>query len=113
MIYPSNGTSYSQVCGTVRVHPEGTPDEFQDFFRKTEHVNVTLDGNYIDNVSFTHWMIPRSHIWTYSPLTTIGTGSDRCSLCDNHKPSSIGTDHTCVAAHLKMVIIVILVLYSL
>ena len=99
VIYPSNGTSYSQVCGTVRVHPEGTPDGFQDFFRKTEPIDATLEGNYVDGVSFTHGTSPRSHIWTYSPVTSIGTGSDRCSLCDNNKPSSIGTDYTCVAAH--------------
>ena len=48
VIYSSNGTTYSQVCGTVRVHPEGTPDRFQDFFIKTESVDATLCGNYVD-----------------------------------------------------------------
>ena len=44
VVYPSNGMSYSQVCGTVRVHPEGTPDGFN-----------TLDSSslYADGVSLT------------------------------------------------------------
>jgi len=56
--------------------------------------------NYVDGVSLTHGTSPnRSHIWTYSSVVFFASGNaDRCSICDDNKPSYVGTNYTCVAA---------------
>ena len=65
VMYPSNGTSYSQVCGTVRVHPEGTPDGFDTFRNRSMYV----DGVYL---TYGH-SSNRNHImWTYTAAVTVG-----------------------------------------
>ena len=90
--YPSNGTSYSQVCGTVRVHPEGTPDGF-------DHFND--DSVYVDGVYLTYGdSSNRNHIWTYTAATTVDSNTRGCDQCNYLKPSNIpGTNFTCTTAH--------------
>ena len=60
VIYPSNGTSYSHVCGTVRIHSAGTPDGFD--------VSLT----YVDGVSLIYGNGSyKNHIWTYTAAVTV------------------------------------------
>ena len=45
---PSNGMSYSQVCGTVRVHPAGTPDGFASHNNQITRKGQSVNHNYVD-----------------------------------------------------------------
>ena len=93
MVYPSNGMSYSQVCGAVRVHPARTPDGFMP--RNGQSVNE----NYVDGVSLTYGTSSnRNHIWTYTAAVTIGGGNRECGNC-NEKPRSTATNFTCTTAY--------------
>ena len=92
VMYPSNGISYSQVCGTVRVHPEGTPDGFDTFVDRS----IYVDGVYLTYGDSYN----RNHIWTYTAATTVARNSRGCDQCNHMKPSNIpGTNFTCTSAH--------------
>ena len=52
--FPSNGMSYSQVCGRVTGYQYTSPDGYTD---------DNLNGEYVDGVSITRGS-PRQHIWT-------------------------------------------------
>ena len=58
--FPSNGISYSQVCGRVTGYQYYTPDDVDNSFG-SNHNN--LNGDYVDGVSITHGF-PRQHVWT-------------------------------------------------
>uniref|UniRef100_A0A1X7TN96 Fibrinogen C-terminal domain-containing protein n=1 Tax=Amphimedon queenslandica TaxID=400682 RepID=A0A1X7TN96_AMPQE len=58
--FPSNGISYSQVCGRVTGYQYYTPDAVNDEFG-SNHNN--LNGDYVDGVSITRGS-PRQHVWT-------------------------------------------------
>ena len=91
VIYPSNGISYSQVCGTVRVHPAGTPDGFHTF--NDESIDV-------DGVSLSYGNgSSRNHIWTYTAATLFGTDSRGCDICNDERPSFPGTNYTCTTTY--------------
>ena len=57
--FPSNGISYSQVCGRVVGYQYGSPDAVRH--GRSNHNN--LNGVYIDGVSITRGS-PRQHVWT-------------------------------------------------
>ena len=98
VIYPSNGVSYSQVCGTVRVHSAGTPDGFGNFYIRKE---PTLNQVYVDGLGIMFGDSPnRKHIWTYAFATLLGIADrNRCYICDNDKESYVGIHYTCVTEH--------------
>ena len=58
--FPSNGISYSQVCGRVVGYQYYTPDAVLDG-HGSNHNN--LNGDYVDGVSITRGS-PRQHVWT-------------------------------------------------
>ena len=90
--YASNGTSYSQVCGTVRVHPEGTPDGFNHFNDRS----IYVDGVYLTYGDSSN----RNHIWTYTAATTVEGNTRGCDQCNYLKPSNMpGSYFTCTTAH--------------
>ena len=92
VIYPSNGMSYSQVCGTVRVHPEGTPDGFDTF----QDRSIYVDGVYLTYGNSSN----RNHIWTYTAAVTVDSDTRGCDQCNCMKPSYMpGTNFTCTSAH--------------
>ena len=92
VIYPSNNLSYSQVCGTVRVYPEGTPDGFDTFVDRS----IYVDGVYLTYGDSSN----RNHIWTYTAATTVGSGTRGCDQCNYRKPSNMpGINFTCISAH--------------
>ena len=62
-IFPSNGRSYSRVCGRIVGYQQRTPDAFLDFNRP----NATLENSYLDGVSVTHGLAgSRQHIWSFA-----------------------------------------------
>ena len=91
--YPSNNESYSQVCGTVRVHPEGTLDGFDTFNDQSMYV----DGVYL---TYGHSSNRNNIIWTYTSAVTVGSSTRGCDRCNQRKPSNIPrTNFTCTSAH--------------
>ena len=58
--FPSNGMSYSQVCGRVTGYQFGSPDAIHTS-HGSNHNN--LNGDYVDGVSITRGS-PRQHVWT-------------------------------------------------
>ena len=58
--FPSNGISYSQVCGRVVGYQYYTPDAVHNG-HGSNHNN--LNGYYVDGVSITRGP-PRQHVWT-------------------------------------------------
>ena len=86
--YPSNGISYSRICGRVNGLEVGIPDAFQDH-SVDRPTNATLEENYVDGVSLTYGSNPRTHIWTLA----IGTGN--CAVCNNERPGYIENDYSC------------------
>ena len=58
--FPSNGMSYSQVCGRVTGYQYYTPDAV-NIVHGSNHNN--LNGDYVDGVSMTCGS-PHQHVWT-------------------------------------------------
>ena len=86
--FPTNGVSYSKVCGLVYGYQKGTPDGFQ---RHTHCSDCTIDKQYVEGVSITHGS-PRQHVWSLA-------ASDRSPycVCGNNPtvPSFVGNDYFC------------------
>ena len=55
--FPTNGISYTQICGRVIGYQKGTTDGVNT------HIN-NINGAYIDGVSITRGS-PREHVWSY------------------------------------------------
>ena len=75
--FPSNGISYSQVCGRVVGYQYGTTDAVQ----KRQHASI--NSYYVDGVSITRGS-PRQHVWTLMAgyMDRIDKGScGRDSIC--------------------------------
>ena len=75
--FPSNGISYSQVCGKVVGYQYKTPDAVQT------RQNASIESYYVDGVSITHGS-PRQHVWTLMAgyMDRIDKGScGRESIC--------------------------------
>ena len=91
--YPTNSMSYSQVCGTVRVHPAGTPDGFIIF----DDTSVNVDGVYLTYGDSSN----RNHtIWTYIAIYTESNTRGGCGRCNDREPSNMpGTNFTCTTAY--------------
>ena len=60
--FPSNGISYSQVCGKVVGYQYGSPDAV-DSGRGTPGHHNNINSYYVDGVSITRGS-PRQHVWT-------------------------------------------------
>ena len=62
-VFPSNGASYSRVCGRINAFQQGSTDAF---FPSREGRNPGLEGVYIDGISLTHGAAgSRQHIWSF------------------------------------------------
>ena len=63
VIFPVNGVSYNKVCGKVIGYQYYSPDAFTSYFSNR---NLDIDDGYVDGISITHGISPRSHIWTFA-----------------------------------------------
>ena len=93
--FPSNGISYSQVCGRVTGYQYGGTDAVHNYYG-SNHNN--LNGDYVDGVSITHGS-PRQHVWTlmagFSDTLT-SSGSCPCNTGSIVSVQSfIGNDYFC------------------
>ena len=60
--FPSNGISYSEVCGRVVGYEYGTPNAVDTDYNTPEDHN-DINSNYVDGISITQGF-PRKHVWT-------------------------------------------------
>ena len=102
--FPSNGISYSQVCGRVEGYQYRTPDAVYpgDY---TGEVAITqshtdINSYYVDGVSITRGS-PRQHVWTLmAGVSSAGNSGGNCP-CSPGSPqkstlqSFIGNDYFC------------------
>uniref|UniRef100_A0A1X7T0X3 Fibrinogen C-terminal domain-containing protein n=1 Tax=Amphimedon queenslandica TaxID=400682 RepID=A0A1X7T0X3_AMPQE len=82
--FPSNGISYSEVCGRVVGYQWGSPDAVA-----VDDIN----SYYVDGVSITHGS-PRQHVWTL--MAGVHSHNCPCSLDSTRAVHSfIGNDYFC------------------
>ena len=91
--FPSNGMSYSQVCGRVTGYQYYTPDAV---VHGLNHNN--LNGDYVDGVSITRGS-PRQHVWTLIAglhegyINTHHEATCPCSTGSTQQVQSFVSDH--------------------
>ena len=97
--FPSNGISYSQVCGRVVGYQFGTPNAI---YSEGSHHN-DINSYYVDGVSITRGS-PRQHVWTLmvglheASIRANGHSNCPCSQGSIQNPdlqSFIGNDYYC------------------
>ena len=75
--FPTNGVSYSEVCGSVVGYQFGTLDAFGP--QRYTPDGIDIDGIYLDGVSVTYGSSPRKHVWSLTGgITEVG---DTLSYC--------------------------------
>ncbi len=96
--YPSNGRTYSHVCGKIIAYQQGSSDAFHS----TVIDNVGLEGSYIDGISLTHGAPgSRFHIWTFAAaINDFDIARVICSCTNSNSwpytlPSFIGNSYFC------------------
>ena len=93
--YPTQGISFSEVCGKVIGYQYGSTDGAAGLYG-----GKSIDDAYIDGVSLTHGS-PRQHIWTFVSALDEGTNPDVTCPCANRNfpgpspPSFVGEDYFC------------------
>uniref|UniRef100_A0A1X7UV80 Uncharacterized protein n=1 Tax=Amphimedon queenslandica TaxID=400682 RepID=A0A1X7UV80_AMPQE len=98
--FPSNGISYSQICGRVTGHSYLTTDAVHVPYG-TNHNN--LNGDYVDGVSITRGS-PRQHVWTLMAngddiLVAQGQNNCPCINGSTQVPQSfVGSHYFCEGA---------------
>ena len=80
--FPSNGISYSQVCGRVVGYQYDSPDAI--YKEGANHDNI--DSYYVDGISLTCGS-PRQHIWTFMASRHENIFENNDNLC----PCSVGS----------------------
>ena len=96
--FPSNGMSYSQVCGRVTGYQYYTPDAVNDDYTNRNNLN----GEYVDGVSITRGS-PRQHVWTLMAANYESTNSidHSCPCASGYLPqiqSFVGDHYFCESA---------------
>ena len=61
--FPSQGHTYSQVCGRVVAHQKGRGFGFWPLLGRNQD---STDDTYLTGVSITHGNTPRTHIWSFA-----------------------------------------------
>ena len=91
--FPSNGISYSQICGRVTGYQYSSGDAFHSRLND-------IDSHYVDGVSITHGS-PRQHVWTLANgLTDSSEGNPyfRCPCATGSSqviPPFVGNHYFC------------------
>ena len=88
--FPSNGISYSQICGRVTGYQYGSTDAV------SESVN-NINSHYLDGVSITHGS-PHQHVWTqYAGVSSeYNDYGNACPCAGGTSPQSfVGNNYFC------------------
>ena len=107
-VFPSDGSSYSRVCGRVIALQKGTTDAFGASVQAVPGFYFGLEGVYVDGVSLTHGAAgSRQHIWTFAAAHYENTSLNHNLLqsvcpCTNTNyswpyqiPSFVGNNYFC------------------
>ena len=103
VMFPSNGISYSEVCGRVVGYAYTSPDAVDRLNGPTQHNDI--NSFYVDGVSITYGT-PRKHIWTLmgglSENNNFDNGRYTCPCQQGSQQSAylqsfIGNDYFCEA----------------
>ena len=94
VVYPTNGLSYSRVCGRITAYHKG----WSDGFREVNNVEDAVSG-----VSVTHGPPgARQHVWTFvAAENDVELTNDNCPCSDtsitwpHSTPSFLGNDYFC------------------
>ena len=91
-VFPSNGFSYSRVCGRIKAFQQGSTDGLNNPL-------AGLEGPYVDGVSLTHGAAgSRQHIWTFIAAHDDNSIASSCPCSNtnaNQIPSYIGSNYFC------------------
>ena len=98
--FPSNGKSYSRVCGRVIAYQRGSTDALKP---SIFGANPGLEGVYLDGVSLTHGTPgSRLHIWSFAAAvweSNVDISTCSCTNTDftwpHQVPSFIGNNYFC------------------
>ena len=100
-IFPSNGRSYSRVCGRIIAYQKGATNAFYHAIVR----GSGLEERYVDGVSITHGAAgSRQHIWTFAAaLYETDPNYDSNSICPcftnlafpHRIPSYVGSNYFC------------------
>ena len=95
--FPSNGISYSQICGRVVGYQYGSTDAVTGSSHAS-HYNI--DSYYVDGVSITRGS-PRKHVWTLMAGYSDTLISNSNCPCSQHQPvqSFIGNNYYCESGY--------------
>ena len=63
VLYPTNGVSYSHVCGRIIAYQFCVTIAFYNYNNDPTH---TIDDPYLDGISITHGNNPREHVWSFA-----------------------------------------------
>ena len=105
-VFPSNGQSYSRVCGRVIGIQKGAADAFHP---SSLGLNNGPDGIYLDGISLTHGLPgSRQHIWSFVTATAETSRNfdvnNQWSVCPctntnytwpHQVPSFVGSNYFC------------------
>ena len=93
--FPSNGISYSQICGRVTGYQYGSTGAV---YQPTFSYRNDLNSYYVDGVSITRGS-PRQHVWTLMAGESEVTSSSRSCPCNTGSTVSvqsfIGNNYFC------------------
>ena len=99
LFFPSNGLSFSYVCGRIRGYQYNSPD---GFYPNIGDESNDINDRYVDGYSITYGS-PRQHIWSFAggleQTVTHGAAFASCP-CSSHgdatpPPSYVGSDYYC------------------
>ena len=83
--FPSNGISYSQICGRVYGYQWGSTDAVYD---PNYSYRNDINSHYVDGVSITRGS-PRQHVWTLMAGESESTSSQRSCPCNTGSSVSV------------------------
>ena len=103
VLYPTNGVSYSHVCGRIIAYQFC---QTLAFWLYNSDPTRTIDDPYLDGISITHGNNPREHVWSFASAyyESYASTSDQtcpCTNTDNNDnpniliPPFVGDDYFC------------------
>ena len=103
VLYPTNGISYTRVCGRVIAYQYCDTGAFNQV---VYNPSISIDSYYVDGVSITHGS-PRQHVWTFAAAFSDSTSGHSTCACTNaanagmdlQPPSYVGDDYFCDSSY--------------
>ena len=87
VIYPSNGISYTQICGRITAYQYGNTDAIDG--------PNNINANYLEGVSITRGS-PRQHVWSFLASYNEASTQCPCATSSSFSPRSfMGNNYFC------------------